>query len=72
MQTQNIHNIDVLKFVQDGGEILDDEYAIGVDITGFTFNFNVPLNKKYSFMEDNESIAFLDKTGLNLISTPLF
>ena len=72
MQTNNIHNIDVLKFVQDGGEILDDDYAIGVDITGATFNFNVPLNKKYAFMEENETIAVLDKTGLFLPSTPLF
>ena len=72
MQTQNINNIDVLKFVQDGGEILDDEFAIGVDVAGVEFNFHVPINKNFAFREDNESIAFLNSRGLFLQETPLF
>jgi len=70
MQTQNINNIDVLKFAVDSGLFNPTDYAIAVRFDDTAMNFNVPLNRDYFFLNDGNPIAVLDETGFQLLANP--
>ncbi len=69
LQTQNINNVDVLKFIPDGGVITGNEFAMAADFSGEKFNMNIPpgIGHEYAWFIDADSIATLRAEGLFLI-----
>lgn len=72
MGTFNIFNLDVLRFVVDGGVIGFNTYGISADPGDFSMNFSVPQDRDYIFQNNLEPIAVIDQTGIQVLANSVF
>ena len=68
MQTQDINNLDVVRFSVDSGAFLPTDYAIAADFSDTALNFNVPSQRDYIWFNNGNAIAVLDPTGFTLLA----
>jgi len=72
MGTFNIFNLDVLRFVVNGGVIGFNTYGISADSGDFSMNFSVPSGRDYIFQNNLDPIAVIDETGIQVLSNTAF
>lgn len=72
MQTQNIHNVDLLNFNSNNGIVGGNQFAMARDTAGNALEFNFPTGKKFSFRSNDVEFMSLTPSELKMIGYPTF